>query len=155
MQGEFEKHGHQPRIWVFFRWDLGTYPLHACLAQHPLCSWQRHAETETLWQVLAYIRATKPRCGVLENVQGIKACAPPDHKSALSVIQDELSNMGYASHPVDMDLQHWHQAVRQRHCVAITHVFFPVSMSSQCDLGLVCQGTSWQCHVSSLDLHVC
>ena len=51
----------------------------------------------------------------MENVCGLKA-RQQDEKSLLEVIQSELYRMGFASIAVELDVEAFQQATRQRNC---------------------------------------
>ena len=71
----------------------------------------------SLWALLAFLRQTKPLCGVVENVLGM-AHVPhnvmPMEKSAVQVLIEKLDDIGYESRLIELNLDAWHELKRGR-----------------------------------------
>lgn len=63
---------------------------------------------------LEVIRKLRPRSMLLENVLGIADIMKGEDKSALTIITEDLDNMGYKTLSMEMDLGEWINIVRPR-----------------------------------------
>ena len=106
-----------------------------CNSTSSPCSWQRHPQVRTLFQVLSWVRDTRPCGGCFENVAGL-ASESPGECSALSVILTELQDMNYSASAVHSNLGQFHPLTRHRispSCPFSEHV---APMSQETKLGL-------------------
>ena len=105
----------------------GRVALHSCSLSHRLSvsrcnmlwclcvrSWQRHAETKTLFETLRFLSQQDADCVVLENVPGL-AQGSSSQSSPLDMIIKEMETLGYRCSIQWVDLALFHQANRPRH----------------------------------------
>ena len=88
---------------------------------------QQHPEFEMIRQFLKYVRRTKVRGGVIEEVMGFMTPVKPQHfegedmcpelpKSWLHFLVGELKAMGYSAVTLSLDNKIWNHVPRER-CV--------------------------------------
>eukprot|EP00971_Amphidinium_carterae_P337691 6474619-Amphidinium_carterae.3 len=85
----------------------------ACECSLFVRSWQNHPESAAMWATLRYVRAAQPIGGCLENVLGLDLSSETE-TSALAVVVAELSQMGYATETVTINLNAFSTMVRAR-----------------------------------------
>eukprot|EP00971_Amphidinium_carterae_P073611 1455615-Amphidinium_carterae.2 len=75
--------------------------------------WQNHSESAAMWSTLRYVRAAQPIGGCLENVLGLDLSSETE-ASPLAVVVSELTEMGYATESVTINLDTFSTMVRPR-----------------------------------------
>eukprot|EP00971_Amphidinium_carterae_P112881 2235501-Amphidinium_carterae.1 len=76
--------------------------------------WSSHKQVHVLYELLQWIQKSRPCAVVLENVRGLQSKDAGSNSSPLEMILAELTDMGYCSVYVDMDVAAWHDVTRQR-----------------------------------------
>ena len=90
-------------------------------------------------QVVQFLAQSRPRSACLENVRGIMQTDrnKGDEVSAAQLLKTDLQKLDYEVAVVEVDLQHWHNVVRQR----IMSALQPANQDSSG--GLSCTQRPW------------
>ena len=120
-----------------------------------------------LTQTLLCIRRKRPKIGILENVSGLHLLRGDDDKTALQFVTGTLSEQGYETDYMGIDLSMWHAATRPRTmisslqlaaadyigtCSCLSLFFFFLSLSLYPSVGLSVCLAGWLSVCLSLPL---
>ena len=78
------------------------------------CSWVTHRDSYVLFESVQFIKASQPRCAVIENVMGLSVMTDGETMSPADVLTSELQKIGYVCAKLECDLGIFHRVRRQR-----------------------------------------